>query len=370
MALIRLLIVAIIGGFAATWGVRRLAIHLGILSYPNNIVREIRAPVPYLGGLGVLLGALVALALAGRGDPIRLTVIAGFVAFILLGLLDDLVELRWWTKLAGQFAIASVATVAGFLRGHPGMYWRITGSTPLDAVVSCLWLVTVVNAVNLIDVSDGLAASVCAVNLLCWGLFAQSASSSTYLAVAGACLGFLWWNKPPARIYLGDCGSQALGFLLGVAALDGFLYLHGSALRILTPILCTGVPLFELVFLVVVRARKGLPWWRGSPDHFALRLQTAGLTKLQIAFLAAWASFGLWISGMIIARARTQNELLYLLFVIVGLGICWRLLLVWEVTIAKHPSVTQMPLDSELREAALRNDRASLERIRSSSHWT
>jgi UDP-GlcNAc:undecaprenyl-phosphate GlcNAc-1-phosphate transferase len=361
MGQMNLLIAAVFGGFVGTWAIRRLALRLGILSFPNNVVHEIRPPVPYLGGIGVLLGALVALLLVGRSEPIRLTVIAGFVAFILLGLLDDLVELRWWTKLAGQFAIAGVATVAGFLRGHPGMYWRITGWTPLDAVASCVWLVTVVNAVNLIDVSDGLAASVCAINLLCWGLFAQSASSSTYLAVAGACLGFLWWNKPPARIYLGDCGSQALGFLLGVAALDGFLYLPGSELRILTPILCTGVPLFELVFLVVVRVRKGLPWWRGSPDHFALRLQLAGLKKSQISFLAAWAAFGLWVSGMILARATTRNELLYLLFLLVGLGICWKGLLVWEVKIAKLPPATQVPLDSELREARWLNETATLE---------
>jgi len=365
MAQIRLLLIAAFGGFAGTWAVRRLALRVGFLSYANNVVRDNRPPVPYLGGVGVLLGAFIALILAGSGEPIRLTVVAGFFAFISLGLLDDLVELRWWTKLAGQFAIAGAVTVAGLLRGHPGVYWRITGSAPLDAAVSCLWLVTVVNAVNLVDVSDGLAASVCAVNLLCWGLFAQSASSSTYLAVAGACLGFLWWNKPPARIYLGDSGSQALGFVLGVAALDGFLYLHGSELRILTPALCTGVPLFELVFLVAVRFRKGIPWWRGSPDHFALRLQLAGLTKLQIALLASWASFGLWISGMIIARERARNELLYLVFLIVGLGICWRLLLVWEVRIGKHPSVSQMPLESEVRESVHRTDRAPRKRARS-----
>ena len=355
-----MLLVAALGGFAATWAVRRLAIHLGVLSYPNKVVRDNRPPVPYLGGLGVLFGALVALALVGRGDPIRLTVIAGFVAFIILGLIDDLVELRWWTKLAGQFGIAIVATVAGFLRGHPGMYWRLTGYTPLDAVISCVWLVTLVNAVNLIDVSDGLAASVCAVDLLCWGLFAQSASSSTYLAVAGACLGFLWWNRPPARIYLGDCGSQALGFLLGVAALDGFLYLPGSELRILTPILSAGVPLFELVFLIVVRLRKGVPWWKGSPDHFALRLQQAGLTKSQVAFLAAWASFGLWISGMIFARATTRNEMLYLLFLVGAMGIGWRMLLAYEVRVAIHPVEQITPRDSEADEQKRRRKVVSL----------
>jgi len=361
MTLMILLIAAVVAGFLGTWAARRLALRLRILSYPNKVVHDVRPPVPYLGGIGVLLGALVALTLAGRGEPIRLTVIAGFVAFILLGLLDDVVELRWWTKLAGQFAIAGMATVAGFLRGHPGMYWRITGWTPLDALVSCVWLVTAVNAVNLIDVSDGLAASVCAVNLLCWGLFAQSASSSTYLAVGGACLGFLWWNRPPARIYLGDCGSQALGFLLGVAALDGFLYLPGSGLRILTPILCTGVPLYELLFLVVVRVRKGLPWWRGSPDHFSLRLQQAGLRKSQINVLAAWASLGFWISGMIMARATKQYGVLYLLFLLVGLGISWKLLLVWEVKIAQHPPAPQMPLDSEIREAR-RHESPALQR--------
>jgi len=365
-----LLIAAAFCGFIGTWAVRRVAIRLGILSYPNQVVRDIRPPVPYLGGIGVLLGASVALILFGRDEPIRLTVFAGFVAFILLGLIDDLVEMRWWTKLSAQFVIAGIATVAGFLRGHPGMYWRITGWTPLDAVVSCLWLVTVVNAVNLIDVSDGLAASVCAVVLMCWGLFAESASSSTYLAVAGACLGFLWWNRPPAKIYLGDCGSQALGFLLGVAALDGFLYLPGSKLRILTPILCTGVPLFELIFLTVVRIRKGLPWWRGSPDHFALRLQQAGLKKSQIDLLAAWAAFGLWISGMMIAQAMTRNGVLFLAFLVGGLGIFWKILLMWEVKIGKHVPVVRMPLNSESVEVNGRlNETAFLNTRHTESSW-
>jgi hypothetical protein len=89
-------------------------------------------------------------------------------------------------------------------------------------------------------------------------------------------------------------GAQALGFLMGFAALDYFVSQPCSGTRFVTPILGTAVPLFELVFITVVRVRKGLPWWKGSPDHFALRLQRAGLSKSMIDLLAAGLIGLLW----------------------------------------------------------------------------
>jgi UDP-GlcNAc:undecaprenyl-phosphate GlcNAc-1-phosphate transferase len=123
----------------------------------------------------------------------------------------------------------------------------------------------------------------------------------------------------------------ALGFLMGVAALDGFVALPNTTFRVVIPILCTAVPLFELVFITSVRARKGLPWWKGSPDHFALRLQRAGLSKSLIDILATGLSVALWFCGMALARMPGLSGLLFLVSMLTGLAVCWRLLLLWEV---------------------------------------
>ncbi|HZD32086.1 MAG TPA: hypothetical protein VE779_10550, partial [Candidatus Angelobacter sp.] len=105
----------------------------------------------------------------------------------------------------------------------------------------------------------------------------------------------------------------------------------GSGVRVLAPILCTGVPLFELLFITVARIRKGMPWWKGSPDHFALRLQHAGLRKASIDLLAAGLTAVLWVSGAAMARLSALPALLLLAVVLTGMAVCWRLLLSWEV---------------------------------------
>jgi UDP-GlcNAc:undecaprenyl-phosphate GlcNAc-1-phosphate transferase len=209
-----------------------------------------------------------------------------------------------------------------------------------------LWLVAVANALNFLDVCDGLAASIAFINLLCWGWFVQSSSSVIYLAVAGACVGFLWWNKPPARIYLGDCGSLSLGFLLAVAALQGALVLPPTRIRPFTPILFTAVPLFELAFITTVRLQKGLPWWRGSPDHFSLRLQQAGWKKYQIDLGAVCASAAMWASGWIIGSAPPHYAVLLLALLVTLAGICWRILLQWEPS---PPGADELPDHSEVK---------------------
>src|SRR5207245_10489868 len=151
------------------------------------------------------------------------------------------------------------------------------------------------------------------------------------LAVAGASAGFLVFNCPPARIFLGDAGSHLLGFLLAACTMSSFpvaaTWRHYAAVLLLV-----GVPLFELVFLTVTRIRKGLPWWRGSPDHFSLRLLAAGLSRLQ-ADVVGW-SLQLFLCFMAVELLRSGpliRDVCLLLAVVMTLCACWRFLLRWEV---------------------------------------
>lgn len=278
-------------GVAATWLARRLSPRLGLIDRPNSIVPQHTQPVARLGGVGVAAGAAAAL---GLGRWLGLVTDAGplvrpaFVAslFLLLGLLDDWKRLSPAPKLALQAVAAAAALAAGLAA-------PITGVPFADATLSLLLLLTVVNAFNLTDVCDGLLAGLAAVSLCAFVVLAP-AQTPLILAAAGACMGFLIFNRPPASIFLGDAGSQGLGALAAALALQSIGGRSEPDLwtRLAQVALVLAVPLFELVFLTLVRLRKGLPWWRGSPDHFSLRMQAAGLSRWATD-LAAWCAAAL-----------------------------------------------------------------------------
>ena len=162
-------------------------------------------------------------------------------------------------------------------------------------------MVSWVNAVNLTDVCDGLVAAVVAVSMVGLATIGGFASPLP-LVVAAACLGFLVFNKPAASIYLGDAGSHLLGFLLAALTIEVIAGTRGI-LADLGAVLCSSVFIFELVFLVLVRRAKGLPWWRGSPDHFSLRMQAGPFTRTEtvgMTCLAAGSCVSVgWLLGQV-----------------------------------------------------------------------
>lgn len=263
---------AAVASVAGTWFARTLALKCGFVSRPNPIVPQHTRPVAYLGGLGVAIG----LAMSVAHVPSSLWPPA--LLFLILGIVDDLRPFRPLHKFLLQCVIAALAVLLGF------------------PILGFLWILTLVNAVNLTDVCDGLVASICVPLFLGLALL-NPGLAAIAVAVAGASLGFLVFNKPPATIFLGDAGSHLLGFL--AAALSPLsLRLAPSALLI------AGVFLFELVFLIIVRTRKGLQWWKGSPDHFALRLQAHGWSKARTV-LAAVAAEVLLAAMALVARGMT-----------------------------------------------------------------
>jgi UDP-GlcNAc:undecaprenyl-phosphate GlcNAc-1-phosphate transferase len=161
--------------------------------------------------------------------------------------------------------------------------------------LSVLWILAVTNAFNLIDIMDGLSAGTAAVAALCLLVVADlngSTNSATMLAaLAGACIGFLRWNFEPARIYMGDSGSLFLGLLLGAVAMEN-AYTSVNPLAALGPALILGVPLFDMLFVMYIRWRRGLPVMLGSPDHVALRLRRWRLSTRQTV-VASWAATAL-----------------------------------------------------------------------------
>ena len=262
---------------------RRAAIQFGIVDRPNGLLKTQTEPVPYLGGLAVFLAYLIALALTFEFGYQVLGILLAGTLMLLLGLIDDLGVLSPWEKLAGQFV-----AVAALLKA--GLYVKLMFLSPLVALaLSIVWLLTMTNALNIIDIMDGLApgvATIAAVFLAGVAIHNGEPMVATMAsALAGSLCGFLRFNFQPARIYLGDSGSLFIGLTLGALAMNGH-YTTRNSLGMLVPAIILGVPLLDLTFVFVVRLQKGLSPFRGSPDHLALRLRRAGMSVRQTVAIA------------------------------------------------------------------------------------
>ncbi|HKQ62857.1 MAG TPA: MraY family glycosyltransferase [Candidatus Polarisedimenticolaceae bacterium] len=265
--------------------VREAAVRFGIVDRPDGKLKTQSEPVPYLGGIAICLAFLLALALnfALPFDRRVLGLLLAGSIVVILGLIDDLGGLRPWTKLLGQVVAVLVLVKAG-------MTIQLVVLSPLVAVpLSVVWLLATTNAFNLIDIMDGLSsgtAMIAALALLVVADLDGNVSSATVLAaVAGACLGFLRYNFQPARIYMGDTGSMFLGLLLGALSMDN-AYTQRNPVAALAPAMILGVPLFDMLFVMYVRWRRGLPVMLGSPDHVALRLRRWRLSTRQTVLLS------------------------------------------------------------------------------------
>jgi UDP-GlcNAc:undecaprenyl-phosphate GlcNAc-1-phosphate transferase len=263
--------------------IRKGAIAYGVLDHPNDTLKTHREPTPYLGGVAIYLSFLFALAFSYQFDKEVLGILLAGSIIVAIGLFDDLKVLTPGVKLAGQVVAALVLVKAGIMiRLSFIPQW-------LALILTVLWLVGVTNAINLIDVSDGLAAGVASIA----GLFLYVVALDTHstiiatlvLPLVGATLGFLAYNRPPARIFMGDTGSMFLGFMLAALSMIGQYTFH-HRLGALAPVLILAVPIFDTFFVMGARAIRRIPLMRGSPDHYAVRLRNRGIKPGKIALFS------------------------------------------------------------------------------------
>ncbi|HEX9780142.1 MAG TPA: hypothetical protein VGB20_02910 [bacterium] len=258
--------------------VRMAAVRAGLVSRPVQD-RWGRRAVARLGGVaiffGFLAGAVLWLPLRGAGGVLM----AGAGAVFLLGLGDDLRRMRPYVKLVVQLLIGCLMVLAGLRIELDQAPW-------LSIPLSVLWFVFVMNAFNLLDNMDGLAAGIggmaagfCAVHawlLGDWTLVGYSA------VLFGAALGFLQYNLPPAKIYMGDSGSHVLGLVLAALSVMGTWQPSAQLLSVLAvPVLVLAVPIFDTLFVTIQRLRHGQHPFVGGTDHVSHRLAILGLSTRQ-----------------------------------------------------------------------------------------
>ncbi len=269
------LFTSIVGLLIAASGVplaKRMAVRYGIVSKPSDD-RWHREPTPLLGGAAVVAGFLGALLLLGH-VPIWLAV--GAIVLFAIGLLDDAIVLRPRVKFTLQ-----LLAVALVIRSAP--IFNILPWPPLNVLLTILWLVTTINAVNLIDGLDGLAAglgisSALTVAVLA-GLHHQDMVLGWALALAGALGGFLLYNRSPASIFMGDAGALPIGFILGALSIEaGGFVTHSRLSAAAVPLLVMLVPVTDTSVVTITRLATGRAISRRGLDHFHHRMAKLGLS--------------------------------------------------------------------------------------------
>ena len=291
--------VPLLGAAALTPLAARIAHRTGRLDHPKDD-RFHSTATPYLGGLAVVGGLLLASLFVTSARAQLNVILLGAAALGALGLVDDIRGVGPLVKIAVEAALGVTLWLGGVRAG-------LFDSAALDLLLTVTWVIVVVNAVNILDNMDGVAAGVAAVSAL--GFAAIAADRGDYLvasfalAVAGGCLGFLPYNFPPARIFMGDTGSLFLGFLLASLGLKLDLVGPTSLGRAIVPALALAVPLFDLLLVTIARSSAGRPIYQGGVDHSAHRLHAIGLAPWAIALLAYAAQAACSTLAFVVAGA-------------------------------------------------------------------
>lgn len=266
----------------------RLAPRLGLVDLPGP--RKVhKVPVPRVGGWGITIGSLVPLLLWLKFDPPLVSFVVGILILFGFGIWDDLRNIGHWSKFLGQLLSAGVVVYYGdlyvarlpFLDG-------VTLNAAVGKPLTMFALIGVINAINHSDGLDGLAAGESMLSLIGLAILGYLADSvavmSVALAMMGGILGFLRYNSHPARVFMGDAGSQVLGFALGFLT----VYLTqraDTALSAALPLLLLGVPVADILIVLCKRIRARVNWFRASRNHAHHRLLDLGFAHYQTVII-------------------------------------------------------------------------------------
>jgi UDP-N-acetylmuramyl pentapeptide phosphotransferase/UDP-N-acetylglucosamine-1-phosphate transferase len=312
--------------------VKKMAPKLGLVDIPDE--RRIhKKPIPRCGGIAVFIAAHLAIAaiflgpwqeLAGKNQLDEWGLIfGGSFVLLMVGILDDRFDMKAWFKLGGQLAVALLMFLGGFT------FQEIMGiQLPfvLNLIATLFWYALLINAFNLIDGMDGACAGL--------GLIAstglagilislhQPADALVLIALIGACLGFLRYNFHPASIFLGDCGSMFIGFMLASVSLKANMK-QSMVVALLVPLLAVGVPVFDVMMAVWRRlARKAFSMLKHDGlvtkvfgpdlDHIHHKLMRSGMTQRKAAIALYCAAIFVCVVALV-ATAMNDNRMALLM---------------------------------------------------------
>jgi len=306
---------AIVSG-CLTLAVRWWANRSGFVARPKSD-RWHKRPTAMLGGVAIYFTTVILFFTLGDPGTESLVLIGAASFLFLVGLLDDLINIKPYQKLVGQLIGASI--VVGY-----GLVLPLTGNELLDIWITVFWLVGITNAVNLLDNMDGLAAGIAGIAALSLaiGFYSNGHIAEATLAAIfiGALIGFLFFNFNPASIFMGDCGSMFVGFLLAGSVL---LAQTGGRSRgvfsiLAVPVMILFVPIFDTTLVTVIRKMWGRKASQGGRDHTSHRLVALGLSERSaVLMIYAFAAVAGALSLVVATLPATQSLALIGFFTIV-----------------------------------------------------
>ena len=309
---------------------RKIAIANQILDLPTSSHKSHTKAIPYLGGVAILIGvtlvsylALVFSNFTVSNFLLATSVLGPALVMGLIGLWDDLKNLPPLPRFIGQ-SVAGLVVAAALVLGSNVA--NPTGSTFADVLITVIWVVGICNSINFFDNLDGGAAGTAAISATFLTYLAinsgQAFVAALSIVVAGATLGFLIWNRAPARIYMGDAGALFLGVLLATLTIRLNPDTQTSIGSFATPILLLAIPILDTTVAVLSRLRRGVSPFLGGKDHLSHRLVRAGLSR-KMAAIALWllsATFALFAVILTILSEK------YEVYFVAAIAFLWALL--------------------------------------------
>lgn len=317
-------IIALLSTLLLTYPVKKLAVKLGIVDFPNY--RKIHKKVtPRLGGLAIFLGAFLgALYLQPHHEHLP-EILLGAVVIIITGALDDRFGIRPVVKLAGQLIAASFLVSSGLIIEKITLpFIGMIDLGFISVLVTFLWVVGITNAINLIDGLDGLATGVTTIALSSLFIMAiiDAQIMVAYLCIVliGANLGFLYHNFYPAKIYMGDTGSNFLGYMIAAISMLG-LFKNIALFSFIIPVIVLAVPIFDTFFAIVRRAYHKTGIMKPDNKHIHYQLIRAGYSHRQSVLIVYAFSALFGMLAILFSKAAIATSLIITLLILVLLHI-------------------------------------------------
>ena len=306
---------------------RKIAIATDVVDRPNSSHKSHKKAVPYLGGVAIIIGIITVSYSASLVSQftsstfwLATSVLGPALLLGLIGLWDDIKNLpplpRFIAQtLAGVFT-ASILIITDNI-GNP------TGSSIFDSIITVVWIVGICNSINFFDNLDGGAAGTVAISSIALAYLAlngdQYLIAALSVVTAGSTLGFLVWNKSPAKIYMGDAGALFLGVLLATLTVRFEPTARSQLGSFLIPVFLLAIPILDTTVAVLSRIRRHLSPFQGGQDHLSHRLIRSGLTRKTSAIIL-WSLSGLFAVVSVLLSNASESSTNYLL---IGAGLTW-----------------------------------------------
>lgn len=346
----------------------RLAYKLDIIDKPRDDRRVHNRPIPRFGGLGIFLGSMAAMIIpAGMNSSIRVAMLGGFMMY-LLGVADDIMDLKPMVKFSGQVITASFMYMMGIrirfinLMLAPvenGSKAMLYFGGALAYLITVLWIVGITNAVNLMDGLDGLAAGSTAIMALSLAYVAyihgirlgMMPVCIAFCAVAAGCLGFLPYNFSPAKTFMGDGGALYLGYMIAVLSVISPLK-RATMVGAIIPMLVLAVPIFDTVFAMVRRVFRHESIMKADRGHLHHHLMAAGFGQRRSVLIIYGIVGIMGIVAVLISRDLYKDAFFLFTIALLYLGI---------IIVPKQPkkSLRKM-ITQDPREIARQQERENL----------